>query len=267
MSEYELDVAALSDTGTARADNEDACGAAQDGVACALAVVADGVSSSNAGEIASQTAVEVLLRAFRMEAAGSAGQRLYRAVQEANIEIYDRAIAVPELRGMATTLTAAVVERGELTVVHVGDSRLYLLRDGHATQLTKDHTVAAEKVRMRLLSPERARSSPDRCVLTRSVGPELIVARDRITQRLVQGDVLLLCSDGLHGVLEDEELPSLVAGHDAGAACQALVGAANARGTPDNVTAAILRLVGAVAPAPAGSGVGAWARRLLRGDR
>ncbi len=149
-----LEVAALTDVGTERDHNEDACGTLQEADA-ALAVVADGVSSSPGGEVASQMAVEALLRAYREEpAARPAGQRLYRAVQQANIEVYDRAIAVPELHGMATTLTALVVQAGTLTAVHVGDSRLYLVRGGRAVQLTKDHTLAAERVRMGVLSAE-----------------------------------------------------------------------------------------------------------------
>ena len=174
-----LDVAGLSDTGTSRDHNEDACGVFHERRDCALAAVADGVSSGAAGELASQMAVEILLREFREQGPGvPAGQRLYRAVQQANIEIYDRAVAVPELRGMSTTLTSAVVEDGALTAVHVGDSRLYLLRGGALTQLTKDHTLAAEKARYGLMSKERARTHADRCVLTRSVGRELIVSRD-----------------------------------------------------------------------------------------
>jgi protein phosphatase len=163
---------------------------------------------------------------------------------------------------MATTLTAAAVERGELTVVHVGDSRLYLVRDGAITQLTKDHTVVGSRQRMGLLSKERARNHAEKNVLTRSMGRELIVARDRTGQRLVQGDVLLLCSDGLHGILEDPEMLELVARHDALAACRALVDAANARGTPDNLTAAVVRLVGAT-PHPEETGLRARLRRLL----
>jgi len=267
MGDYELDFGTHCDIGTTRPNNEDACGALAEGPACAVVVVADGVSSGNGGEGASEMAVEGLLRASREQpAATPAGQRLYRAVQQANIEIYDRAVAVPELRGMATTLTSVVVDRGALTAVHVGDSRLYLLRDGDITQLTKDHTVAAERVRMKVLSREKARFHPDRSVLTRSVGRELIVARDRLTQRLQQGDVLLLCSDGLHGVLDDPELAELMSGGDAAAACRALVDAANQRGTPDNLTAAVVRVVGPTPgegePAP---GLGERRRRLLGG--
>jgi protein phosphatase len=264
-----LDVAAVSDTGTERDGNEDACGVHVDAPDCAIAAVADGVSSSPAGEVASATAIEVLLRAFCDEPpTAAAGQRLYRATQQANIEVYDRALAVPELRGMATTLTAIAVQRGELTAVHVGDSRLYLVRRGAIAQLTKDHTAAAEKVRYHLLSRERARGHPDRSVLTRSLGRELIVSRDRISQRLESGDLLVLCTDGLYNVLEDEEIARLAGGLDAPEGARALVAAANARGTPDNVTAAVLRMSGPVADgAAAPAGLAARLRRALSRGR
>ena len=259
-----LDVAALSDVGTERAGNEDSCGVLLEGAACAVVVVADGVSSAPGGEVASQMAVDVLLRAYREAPASQhAGVRLYRAVQQANIEIHDRGIAVPELRGMATTLTAVALEDGDLTAVHVGDSRLYLVRDGELAQLTKDHTAAAEKVRYGLLSAERARTHPDRSVLTRSVGRELIVSRDQLTRRLAQGDVLVLCSDGLYNVLADDELEALVRGRDAAEAATALIAAANARGTPDNLTAAVVRVTGPVPEQPPAAGLAGALRRLL----
>jgi len=257
-----VDLAALTDVGTERENNEDACGTLFEGGA-AVVVVADGVSSSPGGEVASQMAVEVLLRAFREEPPGRpAGQRLYRAVQQANIEVYDRAIAVPELHGMATTLTALAVEAGTLTAVHVGDSRLYLVREGRAVQLTKDHTVAAERVRLGLLSAEKVRLHPDRSVLTRSVGRELIVNRDRLSQALRPGDLLVACSDGLHGVLSEEEIAALsLSAPDAEAACRALVDRANSRRTADNLTAAVVRMSGPGAEVPQRSG---WTSRLHR---
>ncbi len=261
---HQVEAAALSDAGTERGENEDACGVHLEGPTCAVVGVADGVSGYEGGEVASRMAVEVVLRAWREEAPSlGAGQRLYRAFQQANIEIYDRAVAVPELRGMATTLTAVALERGGLTAVHVGDSRLYLVRRGEITQLTKDHTVVAERVRLGLLSREKARTHPDRGVLTRSLGRELIVSRDRITHGLEQGDVLVLCSDGLHNVLSDEEMARMVEGCDAAGACRALLDAANERGTPDNVTAAVVRMIGPAPGAPPPGGLGARLRRLL----
>ncbi|HTP53244.1 MAG TPA: protein phosphatase 2C domain-containing protein [Anaeromyxobacteraceae bacterium] len=265
MNDYELEIGTLSHVGTERDHNEDFCGSFMESNDRAVVVVADGVSSNAGGEVASRMAVEVTLRAFREEPQKlAAGQRLYRAVQQANIEVHDRSIAVPELRGMATTLTAVTVDRGALTAVHVGDSRLYLVRAGTVAQLSKDHTAAADKVRYGLLSKERARHHPDRSTLTRSLGRELIVSRDRVSQRVVRGDALLLCSDGLYNVLEDAEMAEVMADLDAVAAARALVEAANRRGTADNLTAAVVRMVGPTPHPPGESGIGAWVKRLLR---
>ena len=256
MSEHGLfDIAAYSDVGTERGHNEDACGtlAAAGGV---VAVVADGVSSGAAGEEASQKAVEVTLRSFEEQGQAVAlGKRLVQSVQQANIEIYDRALVVPELRGMSTTVTALALEGGELVAAHVGDSRLYLVREGRATQLTKDHTVTAERVRLGVLSEKRARFHPDRSTLTRSLGRELIVAVDRLSTRVRQDDVLIVCTDGLYNVLEPEEMVEVLSRQGAHSASRSLVEAANARGTPDNVTAAVVRVVGAVPAPPAPTGL------------
>lgn len=262
MIDYELEIGTVSHVGTQRDHNEDFCGSFMESDDRAVVAVADGVSGSEGGEVASQMAVEITIRSFRQEPASTAfGQRLYLAVQQANIEIHDRALVVPDLRGMATTLTAAAIDRGVLTAVHVGDSRLYLIRSGVAEPLTKDHTVAAEKARYGLIGKERAKIHADRGVLTRSLGRELIVSRDRVTHHMVQGDVLLLCSDGLYNVLPDAELASIVADRDAVAASQALVEAANLRGTDDNLTAVVVRMIGPT-PGPAKES-GLWPR--LRG--
>jgi PPM family protein phosphatase len=244
-------VAALSHRGTMRERNEDACGTYAESPTCALAVVADGVSGQEGGEIASQTAVEVTLRAFQ-ESPVSWGpmKRVHRAAQQANIEIHDRALVVTELRGMSTTLTAVVAHEGMLHAVHVGDSRLYLIRDGSIVQKTKDHTLAAERTRLGL--SERPKGHKDRSTLTRSLGRELIAAIDRVTFPLAKDDVLLLCSDGLYNVLEDAELRDCGAHADPEAACEAVIRAANARGTPDNLTVALVHVVSEPAPAPAG---------------
>lgn len=260
-----FEIAALTEVGTEREHNEDFCGTLPGGAAPGVIVVADGVSGSEGGETASRMAVESTLRSFTEQGEGiAAAKRLARAVQTANIEVYELALTVPELSGMATTLTAVTLDRGALSVVHVGDSRLYLLREGTLTQLTKDHTVAAEQVRLGVLSEARARKHPGRSVLTRSLGRELIVSLDRISLSARQGDSLLLCSDGLYNVLGDEEIASLlrlpVSARDA---CRALIDAANARGTFDNVTAAVARVRGDL-PAPREP---AGFRALLRKQR
>jgi serine/threonine protein phosphatase PrpC len=264
QAEDAFDVATLSDVGTEREHNEDHCGHAIEDSGHVVVAVADGVSGAEAGEIASRTAVDVALRTYREQAASvSAKKRLYRAVQQANIEIYNRATVVTELRGMSTTLTALTIARGELAVAHVGDCRLYRLRDGTFTQLTKDHTVVATRVRMKLLTQHKARAHPDRSVLTRSLGRELIVAVDRITTRVTQHDVLLVCSDGLYNVLEDGEMAHIVCDADAASACRNLLEAANQRGTVDNLTAAVVRVTGEVPDADRAVGLGQRFKRLV----
>ncbi|MBV8450880.1 MAG: serine/threonine-protein phosphatase [Deltaproteobacteria bacterium] len=235
-----FDLALLSDVGTNRDNNEDACGSYAESENCVIFAVADGVGGYEGGEIASAQAVEVTLKVFRESPPGwGPAKRLHRAVQQANIEIHNRALTVPELRRMATTLTAAVVSGGVLYAAHVGDCRIYHIRRGKARQITKDHTVVQERVRMGLISPAKARHHPERSALSRCLGHELIVAIDRITLPLEQNDQLLVCTDGLHGVIEDDELGKIIRGAEAAAACRRLVDLANQRGTADNLTVAI----------------------------
>jgi protein phosphatase len=262
--EYAFEMAALSDVGTGRDHNEDYCGVLVDSATCGVAAVADGVSGSEGGETASRMAIEVTLRAWReLPVDLPPAKRLARAVQQANIEVHELSLFVPELRGMATTLTAVALERGEMTIAHVGDSRLYLVREGTAVQLTKDHTVAAERQRIGLLSAEQARTHAGKSVLTRSLGRELICAIDRISMRLSQGEVLVLCSDGLHGVLGEREIEALVRHADAPDACRALIDAANALGTPDNLTAAVVRMTGPIPARPKPPALGDKLRQLV----
>jgi PPM family protein phosphatase len=235
-------VATLSDRGTERPHNEDACGLYVESARCVVAVVADGVSGHEGGEVASRTAVDVTLRTFRESpVAWAPMKRIHRAAQQANIEIHDRAMVVPELRRMSTTLTAVVISDGVLYAAHVGDSRLYLMRDGGIVQKTKDHTVAADRSRMGLSM--RPPGHPDRSTLTRSLGTDLIAAIDRISFSLAKGDVIVACTDGLHNVLGDEELRGYVSGREPERACEAVIAAANARGTGDNVTIAVMQIL------------------------
>ncbi len=237
----DFELAALSDVGCARPNNEDFCAHFIASPTEAVFAVADGVGGYDGGEVASQMAVEITLSAYR-ESPPSWGpaKRLYRAVQRANIEIHNRALAVPELRRMATTLTAAVVAGGILNAVHIGDCRLYLLRGGRIQQLTKDHTVIGERVRLGLISERDARQHPERSALSRCLGRELIASLDRLTIALRANDKLILCTDGLHGVLEDRELDHLSRGLLPADACRRLIEEANGRGAPDNVTVAVL---------------------------
>lgn len=254
LPEFAFEMAAVSDVGTMREHNEDFCACAPE---AGLVAVADGVSGAHGGETASRMAVEATLREFR-EQPGSVGaaRRLARAAQQANIEVHELSLFVPELRGMSTTLTAAVIDGGQLYAVHIGDSRLYLRRGSTFSQLTKDHTAAAEHVRLGVVGDPSS-------VLTRSLGRELICALDRFSMPLLQGDLLLLCSDGLHRVLAETEIEKLVRGADAARACEALIETANRRGTADNLTAAVVRMTGPIPPRPRAPGLGERFRQLV----
>jgi protein phosphatase len=242
---WSVQFATLSDTGTGRGHNEDACAAYVEGPSHVAIAVADGVSGERGGEVASRMAVDFTLTGYKLNpAAWGPLKRLYRAAQQANIEIHDRALVVTELRRMSTTLTAFVVDSGMVHATHVGDSRLYLVRGGTMEQKTKDHTLVGERRRMGLLSAERAKEHPDRSILTRSLGKDLIAAVDRLEFPVGGDDTLIACSDGLYNVLEEAEIQDIASGHSPAEACSALIAAANARGTPDNLTVAIARVSG-----------------------
>lgn len=232
----------LSDVGTNRSNNEDSCGHLVEAPDAVLFAIADGVGGYEGGEVASKMAIELTLNAYRdSPREWGPAKRLTRAVQNANIEVYNFALTVPELRRMATTLTAVAVENGTFSAAHIGDCRLYHLRGGTITQMTKDHTMVGERVRMGLMSESRARNHPDRSVLLRSLGRELIVSVDRITMPLRQGDELILCSDGLYNAIEPAELMTLTREFSAADACQKLIRNANSRGTADNLTVALFK--------------------------
>lgn len=254
------DVGTFSDIGNERENNEDSVGFSYQGGRSLVLVVADGVGGYEGGEQASRMAVDVTLASYREQAATVApDKRLYRAAQQANIDIYDRAITVPELRSMSSTLTAVAVEEGMLYAAHVGDSRLYLIRDGATTQVTKDHTVLGERLRKKRMSAEQARNHPDRGTLTRSLGRELIAAVNRITLPVHTGDVLVICTDGMHNALEEPEIAELVSQGTAEVVAKRLIDAANHKGTHDNLTAAVCRIVGDL---PSHEASTSWPKRL-----
>jgi serine/threonine protein phosphatase PrpC len=257
----DFELALLTDIGCARSNNEDFCGHFIESPSQAVFAVADGVGGYEGGEVASQMAVEVTIAGYR-ENPPSLGpaKRLYRAVQRANIEIHNRALTVPELRRMATTLTAVAVSEGVLHAVHIGDCRLYLLRAGRIQQLTKDHTVIGERVRMGLLSEREARNHPERSALSRCLGRELIASLDRLTLPLRPKDKVILCTDGLWSMLEERELESISRGVEPAIACRKLIDEANERGAPDNLSVAVM--VAHNGCDPANSPSSGWRERL-----
>ncbi|MFI5396433.1 MAG: PP2C family protein-serine/threonine phosphatase [Candidatus Binatia bacterium] len=232
----EIDFFQLTDVGCVRTGNEDAVGywPHEDGIVFA---VADGLGGHNAGEVASSLALEALAHEIeRAPGNWSMTKRLRRAIQEANLAIYNKGVTVPELHRMGTTLTVAALVAGNLTAAHVGDCRLYLWRNGTLAQLTKDHTWVWEQVQYGLLSPEEARTHPRRHILSRCLGHNLIVSIDTLTLDIQPGDVLVQCSDGIHALLPESEIVAALQGSAPEAACQALIERGRAAGGDDNLS-------------------------------
>jgi protein phosphatase len=235
--------AVASDTGRRRRRNED-----NYVVAPPLFAVADGMGGAQAGEVASRLAASAL------EAGDSDGlegtTRIDSLIQEANRRIYDRASTDPTASGMGTTMTVAVVEGMTVAIGHVGDSRAYLVRGEQMEQLTEDHSLVNELLKTGKLSEEEAQVHPQRSVITRAVGTDPDVDVDGFTIEAQDGDVFLICSDGLSDMVSDEEILELLHQNrdDLDKAVKALVAAANRGGGEDNITAVAFRISSEAAP-------------------
>ncbi len=250
-----ISFAGATDRGRKRANNEDAYLAADD---FRLFAVADGVGGHEGGEVASGIAVETLREVVpAMLASGDrtppaeSGQGADRepaalryAVSLANSRILDTASRRPGLAGMGTTLTALLLAGSRAVLVHIGDSRAYLLRSGRLRQLTDDHSLVAEQVKAGLLTPGQARTSSHRNVITRALGIGPEAAPDVLSAALQPGDRLLLCSDGLTEMVADREIARLLAKHPPEQAVRKLIDAANAAGGADNITAVAVKVLG-----------------------
>ncbi len=201
-----------------------------------LFAVADGMGGHKGGDVASQLALETLEAGFR-EQRGS----LPQLIRDANAAVLERSRSDNAVRGMGTTLTAVVMEGTSALFAHVGDSRAYLLRAGDLRQLTEDHTLVARMVRSGEISAEEAEVHPHRSVLTRALGTEAEVDVDEFDVALTDGDRLLLCSDGLTGMVTEEQIAAILsAAPDPQDASDRLVRAANRAGGVDNITVVIL---------------------------
>jgi protein phosphatase len=207
-----------SDPGKVRSNNEDALGSflpssRQEARARGfLFAVADGVGGTELGEVASATAIQVLTEEFRQAQAGTLLPGLLpKLVQQANVAVHDRRLEKEfQGRSMATTLVACALRYDHAVVSHVGDSRCYLVRKGKARQVTEDHTLVAQQRKMGLISAGDVAESDSRHVLIRSLGPEMFVSPDTSTVTVQPGDVLVLCTDGVHDELPEGEMAEIV---------------------------------------------------------
>ncbi|HEX5895945.1 MAG TPA: Stp1/IreP family PP2C-type Ser/Thr phosphatase [Thermoleophilaceae bacterium] len=231
-----IEQAGRTDVGRQRSANEDSLV-----VRPPLFAVADGMGGAKAGEVASAVAVEAVEAA--KESGEPAEAQLAGIVREANRRIYDLAVADESRRGMGTTLTLAKLHGDEVSLAHVGDSRAYRMRGGELEQLTRDHSLVAELERSGQITPEAAEHHPQRSIITRALGPEPDVEVDTYTLTGREGDLFLICSDGLTSMISDDEVGSIL--RSAGSldeAADALVRAANQSGGKDNITVILFRL-------------------------
>lgn len=229
-----VEIAQASHTGLVRGHNEDRYTASP-----GLLAVADGMGGALAGEVAAGVAVERLERL----AADASADELQDVIEGVNGEIRAMAAADPTQSGMGTTLTALLLRAGRAQLVHVGDSRAYLLRDGQLTRLTEDHSLVNELVKRGDIAPEEAERHPHRNVITRALGAEPTVTVDRVEVELAEDDVLLLCTDGLTSyVTEGAVLETLARQNSIQGAADALIAQANAAGGADNTTVVLARI-------------------------
>ena len=229
---------ARTDTGHQRATNEDS-----HLERAPVFVVADGMGGAQAGEVASQLAVSHFADGLPGEEAEGSERRLARAVREANAEIHTLSEADPRRAGMGTTLTAAYVGRGQVSFAHVGDSRAYRVREGLLERITEDHSLVEELLRQGRLTEEEAEEHPQRSIITRALGPEPEVEVDTFTLAAADGDVYLMCSDGLTSMVADGALADIMReAPDITTAADRLVAAALEAGGRDNVTVVLFRI-------------------------
>jgi serine/threonine protein phosphatase PrpC len=206
-----------------------------------LNLVADGMGGHQAGEVASQRAAEVIFKEYYDDPSTDVAASLSRALRRANTAVYEMGQSDLQRAGMGTTAVAAVVRGSEVHIASVGDSRAYVLRKGELIQITKDHSFVQEQIDANILTPEAARVHPKRNVITRALGHKPQVDVDTFEGKLATGDLLLLCSDGLSGILNDNEMLAILSQYPPQEAIMHLINEANLRGGPDNISALLVQ--------------------------
>ncbi|WP_026075954.1 Stp1/IreP family PP2C-type Ser/Thr phosphatase [Noviherbaspirillum massiliense] len=264
-----LEFAEKTDTGLVRSQNEDAIALSPE---YGFAILADGMGGYNAGEVASNIATTVFKES--MEAGLSkrpnkntdllrSRSRLHQqlivdAIQQANLAIVEAAHAQPRYRGMGTTLVAALFHQNKVTIAHVGDSRAYRFRKGELTQITRDHSLVQEQIDAGQISPEMARFSSHRNLVTRAVGVNPKLDVEVHDHEVEEGDIYLLCSDGLSDMISDQGIHDTIVGFGPSlkTICATLVRMANENGGRDNISVVLTRVgasdVKSANPKPAG---------------
>ena len=233
-----------TDIGKKRSSNQDEFNICELPDGAVLAVVCDGMGGAKAGNVASKTAVDAICRYVeRSYRVGldydGATDILNKAIISANIEVYDISLKTPDLKGMGTTVVAAIATDDFTTIAHLGDSRAYIVGET-ITQITRDHSVVQSLIESGKLTPEEARVHPRKNVITKALGIEENVFPDNNRYDFDFGETLLLCSDGLTNYVDTETIKSIIDNNDKSVVVEALIDMANKAGGGDNITAVIV---------------------------
>lgn len=238
----------LTDVGCVRKQNQDAFQIVRLDRNTLLCVVCDGMGGAKSGNVASSLAAEVFVQEVqrcwgpRMDWDKS-DMALRSALKLANFTVYDQAVQFEEFAGMGTTLVAALVRKGQASILNVGDSRAYHINEDGIRQITRDHSLVQMMVDRGDLTAEQAKNYPGKNLITRAVGTDSAVLFDLFRQEVKRGDFLLLCTDGLSNLLEDQEiLFEVVHGVNKRHCCKRLLDIATSRGSPDNVTSVLISI-------------------------
>ncbi len=237
-----LKYAAKTDMGQVRENNEDKFDFYEPESLAVLAergslfAVADGIGGALAGQIASEMMLKRLVNDYYNHASSEVETALRESISDTNSRVHSLAQMIPERNGMGTTLTAAIFQEDRVIVAQVGDSRAYLIRNGMIRQVTRDHSWVEEQVEAGMMTREDAETSPFRNVITRSIGAMPSVMPDLFTEEACIGDVWILCSDGLTGHVDAEEIALVAGSHAPSETCRQLIELANSRGGKDNIT-------------------------------
>lgn len=238
----------LTDPGMVRSQNQDHYAIVKLGRDQLLAIICDGMGGARSGNIASQMAVEVFVEEVKRTTRANmkpdrVDNMLEQALEMANEAVYEQSQLSEEYRGMGTTLVAAFFQKDQLTVANVGDSRAYLFNKDGVKSITTDHSLVELMVQRGEITREAAKFHPGKNLITRAVGTEAKVSCDLYHLKLNKGDSVLLCSDGLSNVMSDQEiLFEVIHGVNKNDCCQRLMNIANYRGSPDNVTVALIAI-------------------------
>lgn len=235
----------ITDVGRVRSQNQDYVFASDTAVGrlANLFVVADGMGGHKAGDRASSSAVAVFVSNVKKSKDRNPVNIMRKALEKANANVYKEANSSKALRGMGTTIVSATIDKDTLYVANIGDSRLYLIRGNEIRQITRDHSLVEEMIRVGGITREEGRFHPDRNVITRAVGVRENVEADFFDEIVEEDDILLLCSDGLSNMVEDEEIKEIINNApELESAANRLVKKANENGGRDNITVLLAKV-------------------------